>query len=211
MLQGVLKKQDQMSEPGMGAGGMPGKQQFSTREEPELGPGQELASPEEQRQYEQFFDQARKVLYKTPGIRDRIKAAKEEADDPAEAIASLVVMAVMRTEAGIAQKGSSVSEEAVFNAGLALVKDLADFSAEIGVHEFSEKETNGIMSRAADMYRMLNQDRIDQGEAQQEMQALQQASDEGRLDEVLPGAGQLAQMAPEGEGAPADEGQDEEA
>ncbi|RJF80958.1 hypothetical protein D3877_12045 [Azospirillum cavernae] len=144
-------------------------------------------SPEEQAQYDQFMDQAFRLIYDQksfPQVMKRLVATP----DPVEGLAAVVVMVVQRLQDTAKQQGVQLSGDVLYHGGADLLADLADTAEKAGIHTFSPQELEKALYRALDLYRTMGQQsgQLDPRPFQQDWDVLQRADKAGRLDEVLP-------------------------
>lgn len=157
----------------------------------------EPASPEEQAAYERFVANAMELVYNEKGnyaalrtVLDRLRAA----EDPIEGLASVatyVFMALVKSAAG---KGVQITPDVMMQGGFDIIADLADLSKRAKIHTYTEEETEGAYYRAADMVReqMQAAGMVDQEKSATELEMMRLAEEQGKLDEVLPGATEAA-------------------
>ena len=144
-------------------------------------------SPEEQAQYEEFVDNAYKLLYgddSMPAVLDRLKSS----EDPIEAVANIAASTVMRLQDSASKAGTEISPDVLFHGGKEIVEDLADMASEAGIHDFTEQEMEAVWYQALDVYRNLAQGAgIDHTEAAaQDVAMLQEAEATGGVEEIFP-------------------------
>jgi hypothetical protein len=192
---------------------------LSAAPKPETGGGEgNQASPEEQAQYEEFVNNAYKIIYSPNTFQAFMARLKEaSAQDPVEGLAATTVKVVLRVEESARRNGKDIADDVVFHAGVEILESLADTSAKAGIHQFDEKQLEAAALRAMDMYRAaaMEMGLISKEEAKAAFAELQAADKAGQLDKILPkeaiekyGAiGQQAmQSGGEGEAPPAEEG-----
>lgn len=145
-------------------------------------------SPEEQAQYDEFVNNAYKLLYseKTmPAVIDRIKSSPE----PVEAVANIAASTVVRLEDSAVKAGKPISNDVLFQGGREIVEDLADMASEAGIHDFTDEEMEATWYQALDLYREMSKGKSGemQQAAMQDVEALKQAEASGQLEQMLPG------------------------
>jgi hypothetical protein len=179
---------------GLGAGMVEPPASPTTAAMPGQAPDQEgvPATPEEQAQYEQFVDNAMTLIYDEqtrPGVLQSLGG-----DDPVAALANTAAMVVLQVENAADDQGTELADGVVFNAGVAVLEDLAGLATEAGIHAFTEEETEAALYQALDIYREMKAGAggIDQEQHAAELQALMQADQQGQLGQILPGVEQAA-------------------
>jgi hypothetical protein len=150
--------------------------------------GEGNVSPEEQGQYDQFMDNAYKLIYSDnslPKVLERIKSSP----NPVEAIAHIAASTVVRLQDSAEKAGSPISPDVMFQGGVEIIEDLADMAGEAGAHDFTDEELESATYQAMDLYQQMASDAgmVDQQAATQDMAALQQADSAGTLEQMVPG------------------------
>lgn len=183
--QGLMKKQPEQSAAAVDDGPAPN------------------VSPEEQAQYEQFVLTAVNFIGQpevTPAIVQRLQAT----EDPVSNLANAALMVVKRVEDAAAKKGEQINPDVLLHGGEAVVSEIADFAAEVGLVDFTQEQIDGAFYQAVDQYREMAQreGRIDQQAVKADFDQIVAADQNGALEQVLPGIEQAAQpqaAAPEEE------------
>ena len=116
--------------------------------------------------------------------------------DPVVGLATSVAALVLRLEDSARSKGKEIPPEAIEQGGVDLLEGAAQIATEAGIHDFSEEDLTRAYLLAVDNYRVAKQERgeLDQGAAKAQFDVFQQAEQEGRLDELLPGATEFAKQ-----------------
>lgn len=166
-------------------------------------PGQQ-ASPEEQALYEDFINRAESVLVPEQGEVSReilanlsgdfdqqaaavfAQAEPPLAQSPQDAVSATATLLTLMIEAQALQEGTDYPDDVVMHAGAEVVEMLVAVSEAAGIHDFNEEEMEGMFYRALDLYR-ISSPRIDPEALKAGFQAIVQANDAGKLNEVLPG------------------------
>lgn len=165
-------------------GGMPMAQP------PESGDGQSNVTPEEQAQYDAFVDQAYRIIYSEQTFQQFMERLRQSAEaDPAEALARLTVMVVVRVQESARRNGRQTDPEVVFHAGVEILESLADTADKAGIHTYTPDEIEAASLVAMDMYRTMAGEigLVDQQAAQRDLAMFEEADRAGQLDKVLPG------------------------
>lgn len=168
-----------------------------------FGPGEDVAEdetpnvePEEQEQYDTFVKNGMEILYTDddkvhPNVLERLARGK-----PREAMAQTTVWLVTMLETNAEAGGVQIEDDVVFHAGRELMEQLIDIAEAAGIHTFKEADIQGAWYQALDLYREANSGeggRFRPEEAAAEFEALNEASKEGREDELIPGFSQMAE------------------
>jgi hypothetical protein len=161
----------------------------------------EQASPEEQAQYEQFVNSGLAMIYpeQSPGevnpailssLRGQFEpdalAMFEDAqpaltDSPQDSVAATAVLLTVMNEGR-----GEFTDDVVMHGGAALIEELVEVAEAAKIHEFSDKEMEGITYRAMDLYR-ISSPRADPAALTEEFKQLMAANEQGTLNKVLPG------------------------
>lgn len=151
------------------------------------GDEQPNVSPEEQRIYDEFVNNAYSVIYDDKSLPQIIESLKGDGN-PVDGLANTAVAVIVRVQDAV-EAGQEIPSDVVFNAGIEILEDLADLASKAGVHEFTQEELEGATFLAMDLYREAKD--LDGGAARPQIVedfdkiiALDQA---GKLDEVAPG------------------------
>ncbi len=144
-------------------------------------------SPEEQAQYDQFMDNAFKLIYSDqtfPQVLARIK----DSPDPTEALAATAVNVITRLEDSAKESGTPLSPDVIYRGGVEILEDLAQTAEKAGIHAYTEEELESALFQALDLYRQMGakDGRLNQEPIQQDMAALVDVDKQGKLGELLP-------------------------
>ena len=171
---------------------------------PTQGGGEEQSnvSPEEQKIYEQFVNNAFSVIYDEKSLPQIIESLKGDGN-PVEGLANTAVGVVVRVQDSAEQAGQALPQEVVFNAGVEILEDLAGLSEKAGVHEFTPEELEGATFQAMDRYRELRggADGAALAGAKEDFNKIVAIDQAGRLDEVVPGLSERFGGGAQGAGA----------
>ena len=171
----------------------------AARQQPQAGGGQrkpgQNVTAEEQDMYDATVGQAYNLIYDDkamPAVLERLAAG-----DPVESLATTTVMVMARVEDSAMKEDIKIPGDVMLHAGMEVLGDLAGLAADANIHTFDKSEKEAALYQALDQYRQMRegQGRLDRETLRQEWNQLMQAEQEGRLEEVLPGAGKLAQRA----------------
>lgn len=190
--------------PPMGLGGPPAPQQqpgTPNEDGMDFAGGGEAATPEEQQQYDQFVDNAYKLIYDEKTQKTVLDAIMS-GGDPVNGLANTAATIVMQVEQSAEAGGVELAEGVVYNAGVEVVEDLASFAKAAGAHDFTEQEVEAAWFRGLDIYRELKASAggLDQDRYQKELAQLIQADKSGQLEQQMP---QLTQAAAQQQAGPA--------
>ena len=178
-----------------------GQDMDSETDEGEAAPEGEQATPEEQAQYELFVGQCLKLIYGggkvNQAVLDRLKTGK-----PVQALAAAATVIVDRVFTSAKENGKDFAADILLHAGKEILQDLAELAQKSGIHDYTQDELDGAFYAAVDQFRADHQGMIDQNAAKGELQQLQQADQQGKLGQMLPGIEKFKAPAPAPEGAP---------
>ncbi len=195
--QGLLTQQPGAAPAGarVPAPGAPAPQQGGGEEQPNV-------SPEEQRIYDAFVNNAFSAIYDEKSLPSIIESLKGDGN-PVEGLANTAVGVVVRVQDSAEQAGQALPDEVVFQAGAEILEDLVELAEKAGVHEFTPEEIDGAWFQAMDLYREMKGGADGAGipgakENFNKVVAIDQA---GRLDEVVPGLSERFGGGAQGAGA----------
>lgn len=173
------------------------QQQSDPRYTNEHDQDQQMASPEEQAQYEQAMVNAQKLIYTPdnqpqPGILDALKSANEQQPQdqqgkalspPVSALSHVAVMVVSKLDDSAREAGQPLTDDVLQEVGDDVIGMLADLAQVTGIHDYSEQELEGATVAAYDMYRdkAIADGRTSEDDLKQQWEGLLQADKEGRL------------------------------
>lgn len=145
-------------------------------------------SPEDQAQYDQFVQNGMELMYGEQVMPALLKSI-ESTEDPAEGLGNAVATLVMRLDDSASKAGQEISGDVKLHAAKELLEQMAELAEEAGIHEYTEEEMESAFYFALDVYRTTRQaeGKINPEEFQGDMQEIQAADQEDRIDEVLPG------------------------
>jgi hypothetical protein len=166
----------------------------------EAAEGEPNVSPEEQKQYDQFVNNAYSLIYSSDNggkaiVRPQILNSLKGNGDPKEGLATTVALVVKRTADSARESGMDISGDVMLHGGQEILEDLADLQREAGIADLSAEEIEGAMYRALDLYRETAQadGSLDTAALAQDFKQMVDADKAGRLDEVVPGASKAAE------------------
>jgi len=162
-------------------------------QEDDGGGEQPNVTPEEQKQYDEFVENALRLTYdkKTmPNVLETLKGG----DNPIEGLANTLVMVVTALEKQADAAGAELSSDVIFHGSFEIIADLANLQKEAGIADLDDDEVEKAIYMAIDIYRQQKQSagRLDVEGISQDMDELMAAEKEGRLDEIAPGATEAA-------------------
>lgn len=152
-------------------------------------------SPQEQQQYDAFVKNGMQIIYTpdgkvNPEVVKRLSTGKKYMDT----LAQTSVWLVMMLEQNAKQAGTDISDDVVMHGGRELFEQLLEVDEALGIHKFKEAEVQGAWYQALDLYRDGNSDQGDRfdpngggQQAAQDFLQLNEADQQGRADEVVPG------------------------
>lgn len=151
-------------------------------------------SPQEQQQYDSLVQNGMEMLYTKDGeVNPEIVKRLSTGNKFMDSLAQTGVWLVMMLEQSAEKSGSPISDDVLMHGGKELFEQLVEIDEKLGIHTFKEAEVQGAWYQALDLYREANSDdggRFDAEGGQEASEAfaeLNQADQEGRADEVVPG------------------------
>ena len=192
---------------------LPGLPQPAPAQEPAvddqsaLQAGQEQASPEEQRLYDDFVNTALSIIYPkgeqqgtvNPSvvttlrgeIDPQVMAMFEMAEppltqSPIDLLAVSTVQLTLVVEDKAEASGQQLPDDVVMHGGVEILEALVEVAEAAGVHDYSEEDIENATYRAMDLYR-ISSPRVDQQALSQEFGAIAEADKSGSLSQLLPG------------------------
>lgn len=163
--------------------------------------GEEMASPEEQEEYDEFVGACSDLIYgggdeDNPRVMPEIIEALEPAKEAAEAAGNPAILAVANTAVQVVQRVDTagfdanrpVSDAVLLHGMVEVVDMLIEIVETLGWHQYSEEEAGGCLIQALDLYRPIavEMGRATEEELQAEFLQIVEADEAGRLDELLP-------------------------
>lgn len=170
----------------------PGAPASPMEDAPTAGPGageeQPNVSPEEQKEYEQFIDNALSLVYDDkvlPTVLQRLSGG----GDPIEGLAAATVLIVDRLEDSAKKAGRQISPDVLMHGGKEILEDLANLAEQAKIHTFTPEEAEGAYYRALDLYRAMKSQsgELDTEGLKQDFSQIVQADQSGQLEELAPG------------------------
>lgn len=158
-------------------------------------------SPEEQQIYDQVMDKASQLIYGDgkvmPEILESLKPAQEPAQDPAGgnpavlALANTATQIIQKLDTSSREQNVTIPDDVLYHAGTEIIELLAEVAEKAGFHDYSEDELNGALVQTVDNYRPIAEEmgRTDADTLKQQFGEIQQADEQGKLGEMLPGLG----------------------
>ena len=217
--------QDVMAQPEQ-PGAMPameGPERASAAVPEGVQPVSQDVSPEEQAQYERFYGMAASIIRprETDEVSPQILAnlrgefapealelfaasAPGLTDSPQDSVAATGVIVTMLAEQSL---GEDVSDDVVMFAGPEILGELTEIAEAAKIHDFDEREVEGIWYRALDLYRTASP-RADPETLSKGFEMVMAADKAGRLNDVLTGSvNTIAPGLPGGAPLPASQGE----
>lgn len=151
------------------------------------------ATPEEQAMYTQFVRNGLEMIEATA---DNVAQSLSASGNPVLDLAMTGVSIISGLMASAKQAGQNIPGEIVFAAGAEILEALVEEAEALKIHDYSEEDMERAMFLAADMYREQAKatGMLDEEALKADYAMLEQAEQEGRLDEVLPGARERAEQ-----------------
>lgn len=167
--------------------------------------GEPNVSPEEQGQYDEAVQNALRLLYDQGDVRPQILESlkvdelpqTEEGNGPSPPVLALANAAVQITthlDDSAREAEKPLDNDVLLHVGIMVISELAEISEAANLHDYTEEEKSGALTVAMDMYRpkAIKDGRTSEEQLKGEFDEAVQADREGRLDQVVPGAGQAA-------------------
>lgn len=187
-----------------GAEGEPAPEEDQGGGEEAAAPGRK-ATPEQQAQYKQFVMQGIHAIYHDhkpdPAILHRLATG-----DPKQALADASVNLVMTLVTTAKDQGLKLDGAVILKGGQRLFEELADLSAAAHIHKYTQGELDAswVLAMSLAQKHMAAAHLIDPRAFVRDVQEMNKAEAEGRVDDILPGLGKLVsevQAAKQGGGA----------
>lgn len=156
---------------------------------PEVGfQGEANVSPEEQAAYDQFMDNAFKVIYDDKAAK-QILGRIGQSGNPIEGLATVTVQIVTRLADDARKQGNPVDPAILLHGGADIMSDIAELAGKAGVHNFTEEEIENSMYVAMDQYGTAEMEKgtLDKEAIKSDFQQMMEADKAGRIDELIPG------------------------
>lgn len=162
------------------------------------GQGQK-APPALQAEYNQFIAQGWHVMYNggrpNPAILNQLKAG-----DPKRCLALAAVDLVLFLVQSAKAQGKTIDGAVILHGGKKLFEELADLSAKMKIHQYQQGELDASWVLAMHMaqQKMQQAGLIDPKAFVRDVQEMNKAEAEGRIDDILPGLGKLSDEVHQG-------------
>lgn len=142
----------------------------------------EQATPEEQAQYEQAYDNASKLLF-APESQKALRAAFDpQEDDPAGALASFCAPIMFRVVESAAQSGVNLADAVITEVMEEIVEDAGEMALKAKLAPMDQKVVDQAFIQTADLYRamaqkagLVDQEKVNQAWGQMQGKAQQAA------------------------------------
>jgi hypothetical protein len=162
-------------------------------------PEQEMAhgnvDPAEQAQYDRFVNNGMELMNSEKTMPQLLKTLEGDGD-PVEGLANALFMIVSRLDDSASGAGAEISGDVKMHAGQdEFLPHLVELAEAAGVHGYTPEEQEAALFKALDLYRdnQQQQGKLPTEELGQDMNDLVAADQQGRLDEMVPGATEYAQ------------------
>lgn len=156
------------------------------------GPGEQMASPEEQAVYERFVARGINLIYDERMLERVIDMLST--GDPKQALGATAASIATRVFDMAQQAGQELSGDVVLHGGVEIFEDLANLASVAGIYDFNgdQDALEGAFFIAMDEFRAANGDKMDPEAFKADLAELDAKDKAGTLrDEImaLPGAG----------------------
>jgi hypothetical protein len=159
--------------------------------EPAIDDGEQPnVSPEEQAEYEQFVGNAMSIIYPDDGqVSPNVVQALQGSDDPMMNLATTAVSLVSSLRDSAKQAGHRVPDEILYHGAVAIIEELGEVAEAAGIHDYSEDDLEQALYLSLDLYRTAGEQSgdVDAEQLKAGFAQIQQADQQGRIEEVLPG------------------------
>jgi len=181
---------DMMNDPAMPpTEGDPAMQEPPAEQVPDQPAGDQQASPEEQKLYEDFVAHGLLLVYSNPKMFGQVVKMLEGGGEPQEGLARATALVVARVLSAAEKAQQQIPGDVVFHAGKEIFEDLAELSGRAGIKDYGEDQDalEGAFFKAADQLRTMLQEsgKIDQQAAASDMERLQQMDQSGELQKMF--------------------------
>lgn len=181
---------DMMNDPAMPPPeGDPAMQEPQAEQVPDQPAGDQQASPEEQKLYEDFVAHGLLLVYSNPKMFGQVVKMLEGGGEPQEGLARATALVVARVLSAAEKAQQQIPGDVVFHAGKEIFEDLAELSGRAGIKDYGEDQDSleGAFFKAADQLRTMLQEsgKIDQQAAASDMERLQQMDQSGELQAMF--------------------------
>lgn len=145
-------------------------------------------TPEEQEQYNQFVLNGRQLIHSEKTLPGLLEALEGDGN-PVEGLSNALVTVVMRLEDSAEKSGTEIPGDVKFHGATELMAYLVELANEAGIGPISDEDQENALYLALDTYRATRQEqgKLPMDEINADMEAIMQADQQGRLDEILPG------------------------
>lgn len=161
------------------------------------GDGREPATPEEQQQYDEFVSLALDMVSKpeSKDLRAKLLKLLGAGGDRVQSLASTVYYLFSAVFKAGVDAGIQFDPGVLLAAGEEITQHISIFGKVRKVADYTPEEVDTAFLQAVDMFRMNNKDMLDPQAAQQDLHEIQDADNQGNLDQVAPGlAGALEKL-----------------
>lgn len=157
-------------------------------------------SPEDQRQYDRFVTNGMKLIY-DPKAMPQLLQTIAGGGNPVQGIANALATVVMRLEDSAGKQGQQIDGDVELHGATELMEQMIELAETAGIHEYTPEEIESAYYLAIDTYRVAKQEKgtLPVEALTEDFTMLQQANEQGTLDEMFPGIQQVAEKAPQPE------------
>ena len=159
----------------------------------EAGSESENVSPEEQRAYEDFVSNGMTVIYDEKAMPALLQAMAS-ASNPIEGLANALVIVVSKLDTSAKRNNVQIDGEIMMHGATEIAEGLVELAEAAQIHEYTEQDMEAAYYAAVDKYRDTKQKNgeLDEEGLTQDFRAMQQANEQGALDQMVPGASEAA-------------------
>lgn len=173
-----------------------------------IGGGDENVSPEEQAMYDKVMEKAAELIYGgdstvEPAVLQALNVPPTpETPDSGKpeimALANAAFQIVKKLDDSSREQGQPIPDDVLYHAGTEIIEELGEVARTANMHDYSPEELTGAFYQLVDLYRpqAIESGRTTEDQLKGQFGEIQQANDQGRLEEAVPGVGAAEAAAP---------------
>lgn len=166
-----------------------------------MAPEGEAVSPEEQAAYDRFVTNGMTLIYSDNALPKVLDTLAGDGN-PIEGLANATAMVALRLDESARQSEIEVPGPVKFHGSVELLEQMAELGEAAGIHEYSPEDLESATFMALDLYResQSEQGQLPKEELEQDMQQVLEAEEQGKIEQVLPGLSEYAEISRQREG-----------
>ena len=155
---------------------------------------------EEQEQYNLFVTNGMKILHNMSSSKQLVEVIRGDGN-PVQGLANALVLIVTKVEDSAKKGGQELTGDVLLHGGTELLEQIVEVAEAAGIHKFTEKQMESALYIAMDQYGQARQGQgaLPDNQLRIDMQELQQADQQGNIEEMVPGITEYAENAPKPE------------